>query len=377
MRASQSFQRLFNKASTGKIVQWGNSVSDPLGDQSVGDITTTWGQVGGAMQTTVDRVKSGKNLGKANATNAFQQALAEAKAKWEKQKTTRRYVESYADAVAGKVDAGVEGGTDVTLAKVYGDHFKKVTYPAWASTKLDGHRCVAQVLDGEVTLWSRTRKAIVSMPHIIAQLTVLGLDDCFIDGELFSDAFKQDFEGLTSMIRPEYARPGHESIEYRVFDVVKDEPFPARYTWLQEHIKGARLRVVEQHQVKDEDEMRELFAQFIADGQEGLMLRHGGTGYEHKRTDKLLKVKERQDAEYAIKGVDVGRGKLAAAAIFVFQTPEGHEFRAKMVGEIDNLKRLFAHRHELVGKKATVAFQGLSADGIPRFPVVLRLHHEI
>src|SRR5690349_5759722 len=35
-------------------------------------ITTTYGQVGGAMQTTSDTIAEGKNLGKKNAKHAFE-----------------------------------------------------------------------------------------------------------------------------------------------------------------------------------------------------------------------------------------------------------------------------------------------------------------
>jgi predicted DNA-binding WGR domain protein len=61
------------------IQQWTISVTDAT-------ITTMYGQVGGAMQTTSDTVTQGKNLGKKNATTPEQQAMLEAEAQHERKR---------------------------------------------------------------------------------------------------------------------------------------------------------------------------------------------------------------------------------------------------------------------------------------------------
>lgn len=104
-----NFPTLYKLTSTKAVQQWTISVDDTT-------ITTTYGQVGGAMLTTSDTVTEGKNLGKKNATTPAQQAIAEAKAKWEKQRK-KGYVEDVVAATAGKVDDVIEGGVLPMLAK--------------------------------------------------------------------------------------------------------------------------------------------------------------------------------------------------------------------------------------------------------------------
>ena len=89
----------------------------------------------------------------------------EAQAQWER-KLKRGYVQDLKSAQAGHVDAAITGGIFPMLAHTYRDHAAKIVYPAYAQPKLDGHRCIAMPSG----LWSRTRKPIVSVPHINAAL---------------------------------------------------------------------------------------------------------------------------------------------------------------------------------------------------------------
>jgi len=57
-------------------------------------------------------------------------------------------------------------------------------------------------------------------------------------------------------------------------------------------------------------------------------------------------------------------------------TPEGKEFKAKLKGAIDELGEYLVNFHKYNGKQLTVQYQGLTPDGIPRFPVGLRIRIE-
>ena len=48
-------------------------------------------------------------------------------------------------------------------------------------------------------------------------------------------------------------------------------------------------------------------------------------------------------------------------------------FSPRKEADTEALKDYWEHPKKYIGKMLTVAFQGLSADGIPRFPVALRL----
>lgn len=120
---------LYKRTSTGAIQQWTIAVDDAT-------ITTTYGQVGGAMQTTTDVITDGKNIGRSNATTPQQQAHAEAAAQHEK-KRKAGYVVDLATAQRGDVDTTViEGGVLPMLAKVWEDRADKVTFPVAVQPKL-------------------------------------------------------------------------------------------------------------------------------------------------------------------------------------------------------------------------------------------------
>lgn len=153
---------LFKKTSAGADQEWSIGTEANV-------IVTRFGQVGGKIQEARDEVKEGKNVGKANATTAIQQAEAEAQSQWEK-KLKKAYVQSLDDARAGKIDAVIEGGVFPMLAHRYDEQGHKIVFPAYVQPKFDGHRCIAVIEDFKATLWSRTRKPITGLPILYKPL---------------------------------------------------------------------------------------------------------------------------------------------------------------------------------------------------------------
>jgi hypothetical protein len=113
---------------------------------------TVEGHVGGKLTTSEPTICEGKNLGKVNETTPEQQALIEARAKWQK-----------------KLDKGYsleltheKKYFEPMLAHEYSNYEKLVfTVPTYAQPKLDGIRCIK---DGKLA--SRNGKPIVSCPHL-------------------------------------------------------------------------------------------------------------------------------------------------------------------------------------------------------------------
>ena len=69
-------------------------------------------------------------------------------------------------------------------------------------------------------------------------------------------------------------------------------------------------------------------------------------------------------------GIEEGRGKLTGhVGAFVCRTEEGKEFKAKLKGSLDHLATLFQNPKMWKGKRLTVRYQNLTADGVVRFPV--------
>lgn len=387
VRNVKRLPRLFKKTNTGALQYWDIFVQEKAQDvdydcEMAGEIVTIYGQLGTVNpQRTTDLVTEGKNGGKKNATTAFEQATREATSKWEKQKK-KGYVESETAARNQEVDADlVAGGLFPMLAQSFSKHAKKIAWPCYIQPKLDGMRCIAIVKNGKATLWSRTRKQITSVPHIVAELEA-NFTDVVLDGELYNHTLKADFEKLMSLARQDTPGEGHEQIQYHVYDLVTDKNFADRNDELLGLLSTVNFNIVcpvQTGMVNDETQVTEMFTQVRSNGYEGVMLRNADSAYEQgKRSYGLQKVKEFEDAEFDITGIEEGRGKLAGhVGAFKLRTSGGQEFLAKMSGSLDNLKRLFTDESLWRGKKLTVQFQGLTgANGVPRFPVGLRIRGE-
>lgn len=409
MAIEKTLPKLYKKASGGAMQEWTIRTWDST-------IVTRHGQVGGKIQETTDVVKKGKNLGKANATTAIEQAQLEAEARWTLKKTKNGYVEDVARAKGGETDH--EGGIAPMLAKSFAKDGKKILFPCAVQPKLDGIRCVAVVHNGEVELWTRTRKPIVGLPHVRAALVAaLPTGSHVLDGELYNHAMKNDFEKIVSAVRGGKDTEDSRSVEYHVYDfpsikapfsvrsavgrvllcgtdlteneravvlraaegggINADTPLASVHAYIGRtpkigHVEGP-IVLVETYDVDDEVELMEAFQDAREEGYEGAMARNlAGEYAEGKRSADLQKIKEFEDAEFSVVGVEEGRGKLAGhVGAFVCKAPEGEEFRAKMMGSTERLKALFEGPESAwKGQKLTVRFQGwTTAKGVPRFPV--------
>lgn len=364
--------KLFKISSVGAQQEWEISTDGNV-------IVTRWGQVGGKTQETRDEIKEGKNAGRSNATTPTQQAEAEATSQWEK-KLKKGYVKSLNAAEAGEVDEVITGGVEPMLAKRFDEQGDKIVYPAFVQPKFDGHRCIAVVKNGKATLWSRTRKPITGLPHIIKAIEALNLEDIVLDGELYNHAYKAKFEELTSFIRNPEPKEGHEVVEYHVYDVADStREQHNRHDLLRLYLptKDPLVRV-KTVLVQDEEELMEAFEDFLKKGYEGAMVRNVNGKYVGKRSIDLQKIKEFQDDEFEIVDVEEGRGKLAGKAIFVCQNKLGTKFKAKMKGDQNELAKYWKKPSLVVGRMLTVQFQGLTGkNGVPRFPVGLRFREDL
>ena len=372
---------LYKKTSTGAIQFWSIEVLTGPMPCGANQIRTEYGQLGtDSPQSTIDLISKGKNVGKKNATTVTQQAEAEALAKWIKQ-TKKGYIESIEAAQNEELDESIEGGIVPMLAHKFADHGCKIKYPAYISKKLDGLRIIAIIKNGKATLWSRTRKKITSMTHLVEELeNHFPNQDLILDGEAFQDLYKKDFEKIVSAVRKENAEAGSEMIQYHVFDIVNDKPFNERYTQLEEIFKVndfKNLVLVKNYVANNDQEVMDYFETFINQGHEGAMLRNADSLYVNKRSYDLQKVKEMDDSEFDIIGIEEGRGKLIGHAIFVCQTATGESFSVKMKGETAKLKEYFEDHSLWKNKQLTVQFQGFTAYGIPRFPVGLRIKEDV
>lgn len=376
----KNFPMLFKKASGGADQQWSIRTEDNV-------IITRWGQVGGAIQEARDVIKEGKNIGKKNETTPIQQAQLEAEAIHTK-KLKKGYVKSLSAAKAGKVDKIIEGGVNPMLAHKFSEQGHKIRFPAFVQPKFDGHRCIVTVNDGKATMWTRTRKPITGLPHIIVAIeqvvAKMTTKNIIFDGELYNHDYRERFEELSSFIRSPEPKEGHEVVQYHIYDLADFElpgadKTQANRTGVLASIAPSfppALVAVETRSVSSKEELDEAFGEFMEQGYEGLIVRNLTAPYVGKRSYDLQKVKEFDDAEFKVIGVEEGRGKLAGKAIFVLEH-EGRPFRAKMKGKLEDLAKYVKDPSLAVGKMLTVRYFGISnANQVPRFPVGIRFRED-
>ena len=382
----EQFDTLYSGNKNGSVQQWTISVSGAT-------ITKVYGQVKGALQTTTDVIRKGKNLGRSNATTPVTQARAEAKSQWEK-KLKSGYVRVLSDAQSGAVDTQfIEGGVEVMLAQKFSQHGSKIVYPAYVQPKLDGVRCVAILDDGVCTLWTRSRKPITGVPHIASAIEQQfsgmrwpGRASCLgyaysknklvytnrlvLDGELYQHDYKDKFEQIVSYVRQRDPKIGHEVVEYHVYDVIEEGDTFAARTWTVEELglRAPLVRVVTT-EVGSLDEVLSVDTEHRRAGYEGTIVRQAKAMYEPGRSMGLQKIKQFDDAEFEVTGVQPGRGRMSDCAIFTCSTETGATFTCKMEGALETLKPYLANPDMVIGKKLTVRYQGLTNGGVPRFPI--------
>jgi DNA ligase-1 len=338
-------------------------------------IVTRWGLVDGAQQETREEVQEGKNLGKSNATTPEEQASLEAEAKHTKKRKSG-YIADRAAAERGAFDdAVISGGVLPMLAHSYDKQWAKVRWPAYVQPKLDGHRCVAVVDNGRVTLWSRTRKPITSMPHIVRALeTVFDGLSLVLDGELYNHDLRDQFERLTSLIRSTTPQKGHEVIHYHVYDLIAEGDFVTRHRQLTSYLRhlSTPIHSVPTQLVMSANSLSQAVGKYLAVGYEGGMVRNTTGPYVHGRSYDLLKVKEFDDAEFEITAITPNLSPGSAPVTFTCSDGKV-TFDCVLRGPREAQLAFLADPEAIIGRQMTVKFQGRTAEGIPRFPVGLRL----
>lgn len=361
----KTYQTLYSLNSNGTIQQWGISVEGNV-------IIKKYGQVNGKIQETSEIISKGKNIGKKNETTPEEQAMAEAQSQWEK-KLKSGYCQTELEARQGKVDKGfVSGGVDVMLAHKFHDHKEKVIYPCYSQKKYDGIRSAAIINNGVCTLWSRTRKPITSVPHIVQSLEkTFPNGNIILDGELYNHKYKNSFEEIVSLVRSQSPKENHTIVEYHVYDLIDDIlNFEERALKLS-NIKFADNKIIkaETRIVNNVEELTDYFNKDRSEGYEGSMCRNSHSMYKHGRSYDLLKIKEIEDGEFEVVSVKAGCGKMNSCAIFLCKTAEGIEFSCKMEGSLSSLEKYLIDPKLAIGKMLIVKFQGMTNGKVPRFPI--------
>lgn len=364
-------QILYKRTSGGGVQIWHARV-EPR-DDGTAEIVVRYGLLNGKQVEQREHITAGKNIGKRNETSSLQQAIAEMTSKWDKQRDRKHYGLTIEESAGKRAEAPM-------LAKVYEKYARKVEWDsAFEQPKLDGYRCLADKVDGEILFWSREGQPFV-LPHIAEALQSVLQDGDRLDGELYTHGIS--LNSIASLVKDPRAETSQ--LFYNVYDSPLPMPFDDRFGLVLSRL-GPRRQVgnvvaVETVRVHSEEALLSMQATRIDEGYEGSMLRYGDLPYQAgKRADCLLKVKVWEDAEFLTTGVKEGRGTHAGMAIFQCVTERGHTFDCLAPGTHDEKRAAWDARERLVGQRLTIryAYMTKTEQPVPWHPVALRFHTEL
>ena len=357
-------ETLYHQGKTGAIVQWDIWTEGA-------DICTEYGQIGGKMQT-ARKTATPKNVGRANATTAEEQAILEAKA-MHKKRLDAKYSLTIEDA---KKEVFLP-----MLAASFDKRKDKVVYPVDVQPKLDGVRCLAYWDGGSVKLMSRGGKQWNCCEHIIEELETVLPKDWVLDGELYIHG--STFQEITKLVKK--LRPESVNVQFHVYDVPRagyEQTELGGSTWsnrkisvelIDEFVENCKsVKVVRTDFAAHEEDVYELQSEYLEEGYEGAIVRERDGEYKFGyRSNKLLKVKNFMDKEYLIAGFTTGVGRFDGCIVWVCMTEDGQSFKVVPQGTMEERQETYQNADKHIGDWLKVKYFELTDDGIPRFPVGL------
>lgn len=213
------------------------------------------------------------------------------------------------------------------LAHDSNGHENKVTGKKIIEVKLDGVRVITIAYpDGRVDQFSRNGKELVNFPHIKEQISKVAKrfdKPMVLDGEIMSSSFQD----LMKQVHRKSDVKSDDAI-LNLFDVmaltsfeegVCNAPQSERSKWLslwhtvhEEMLPNVSIvgqELVDLDTVEGQQRYKEINAQAIAGGYEGIMIKDPEAGYECKRSVAWLKLKPFIEVSLEVVAVEEGTGR--------------------------------------------------------------------
>jgi DNA ligase-1 len=196
-----------------------------------------------------------------------------------------------------------------------------------------------------------------------------------LDGELWVGTRR--FELVSSIVRDKVPSDAEwKTVKFMVFDLPKsDQIFEERVKILKKIIKKSDsdyLHLIEQFEVLTHDKLSQKLYEVRHRGGEGLMLHKKDSLYKFKKSDDLLKLKPYFDAEAVVISHIAGHGRLEGIMGALLMEGDD-EIRFRIGSGFSDAQRANPPK---VGSRVTYKFYGKTKNGLPRFPVFLRIRNQ-
>ena len=248
----------------------------------------------------------------------------------------------------------------------------KMEFPALVQLKMDGMRFNAIVKDGNVTFRSRNGKEIDLRGNLQEEfLEMAGFMDCVFDGELLVKdengiLDRQTGNGILNKavkgtISDEEAAMVHATVWDMISNVVFEDgydptPYTTRFGRLVMMDLPKRVQLVESKVVEDMDTVYQMLEEYLAEGEEGLILKSMNGPWENKRATHQIKFKGELDCDLLITGVEKGTGKYEGQlGAIVCESADG-KIKVNVGSGFNEEQRANLKEEDLLGKIVAVKY---------------------
>lgn len=205
----------------------------------------------------------------------------------------------------------------------------KFEFPARADLKMDGMRFNAIVKDGTVTFHSRSGKQFDFLGNLEAEFRMAAqVQNVVYDGEIWVDDGtgkplpRKISNGICSKgLKNTISKKEAEAIRVTLWDRIPydkwqagfdETPLKTRSETLEQEIENFdKLHMIEYHVVNSLEEAQVVFDNYLAQKEEGIILKQFNSPWEDKRSKNQLKFKAERDADLLCIGWEYGNGKNA------------------------------------------------------------------
>lgn len=393
---------MYARDSGNKIKYWSIQVEQQTHDESF--IIIKHGQLGGKLQTKVDPIIEGKNIGKANETTPHQQAESEAKSRVELQR--KKGYKTLDDLGVGvdvpdssfKYSIGEDGSDSLQMLLnailpksntdandnlipmkcqgYYKDDEKtkvRIKFPCGGQPKVNGVRAFIKWKDGKAIIFSKKGLEYSILEHITNEFKEEDFEhdglELIYDGELYIP--KTILTDITSSVRTRNL--GTQAVKFYTFDLaiptlsqaqrlaILDDMFDPSKSSLSVAKNIVKVKTVE---VYSDSDAQTLTDDWIREGYEGGVFRDFKAEYGFgKRPMTIVKLKRKMSQEFLIVDV-IPQEKRPDLALFVCMS-KGGKFETNPEGSTELRRQYLRDRDKLIGKMATVEFFEYSVNNKP------------
>lgn len=242
--------------------------------------------------------------------------------------------------------------------------FNKLPKPVYIQPKIEGDRLRTILSKKGISLLSSGGKERSSIPHIKRELKDCGWIGEELDGELYRHGMRHS-EIRSIVSRTKNIHPNYKSMEYHIFDCVNEKmPQNVRFLFLSSFFAENNfkyIKLVPTYAVDTLQDLQSYYNQFVAQGYEGIIIRHSSAHYVRRKCVTLLKLKPRVSEYFLIVKCVEEKNKYGVLTgtfgAFVCMTSEGEVFNVGSGPTKAQREYLWKYRHVFEGTMIKVRFQ--------------------